>query len=133
MIIFNRKKIVITLIILLLILASIYMLNLRKETMSIQTSAKSSKYEILVDVEESKLYLFEEGNLTETYKCSGRKMVNTISNRYLENYIKRYLGRRFWRKMDGAKCSMGAVWNTWHSLPKLIRMGKLTWLYKNEQ
>ena len=68
----------------------------------VETNGNRAKYEILVDVEESKLYLFEEGNLTKTYKCSGRKMVNTISNRYLENYIKRHLGRRFWRPMDGA-------------------------------
>lgn len=40
---------------------------------TIQTASTSSKYEILVDVEESKLYLFQDGEVVKTYKCSGGK------------------------------------------------------------
>lgn len=68
----------------------------------VETNGNRAKYEILVDVEESKLYLFEDGMCTKTFKCSGRKVVNTISHRNLDNCFKRYLGRRVWRQMDGA-------------------------------
>ena len=41
---------------------------------AIETSANSkSTYKILVDVEESKLYLFENDILSKEYKCSGGK------------------------------------------------------------
>ena len=40
----------------------------------IETSSNSkSTYKILVDVEESKLYLFENDILSKEYKCSGGK------------------------------------------------------------
>ena len=40
---------------------------------SIQTSTENPKYKILVDVEESKLYLFQDNELIKTYRCSGGK------------------------------------------------------------
>ena len=40
---------------------------------SIVYASSLGKYEILVDVEESKLYLFEDGNVIKEYKCSGGK------------------------------------------------------------
>ena len=43
-----------------------------KETL-IQTSTENPKYKILVDVEESKLYLFQDNELIKTYRCSGGK------------------------------------------------------------
>lgn len=39
----------------------------------VQTSSTTSKYKILVDVEESKLYLFQDELLIKTYRCSGGK------------------------------------------------------------
>ena len=36
-------------------------------------SKQTSKYEILVDVEDSKLFLLEDGKLKKEYKCSGGK------------------------------------------------------------
>ena len=39
----------------------------------VETNGNRAKYEILVDVEESKLYLFENGELKKEYKCSGGK------------------------------------------------------------
>ncbi len=44
-----------------------------QENISIQTSSRNSEYKILVDVEESKLYLFQDNELIKTYKCSGGK------------------------------------------------------------
>jgi len=44
-----------------------------KEEKYIQTSIGSLKYKILVDVEESKLYLFQDNELIKTYTCSGGK------------------------------------------------------------
>ena len=71
MIIFRKNKILIACILLLFALC----LNRYKsnENITIQTSNTSSKYKILVDVEESQLYLFQDGELTKTYKCSGGK------------------------------------------------------------
>ena len=40
---------------------------------SIQTSTENPKYKILVDIEESKLYLFQDNELIKTYRCSGGK------------------------------------------------------------
>ena len=37
------------------------------------SSSNSSTYKILVDVEDSKLFLFENDELIKTYKCSGGK------------------------------------------------------------
>ena len=37
------------------------------------SSNNKQKYKILVDVEDSKLYLFENGELKKEYKCSGGK------------------------------------------------------------
>ena len=37
-------------------------------------ASSSIKYKILVDVEESKLYLFENDELKKEYKCSGGKI-----------------------------------------------------------
>lgn len=67
------KNVLIVIIIFLFIII-IHQTNLKwnKEKI-IQTSSKSSKYKILVDVEESKLYLFQDGELLNTYKCSGGK------------------------------------------------------------
>lgn len=39
----------------------------------VNANVNKAKYKILVDVEESKLYLFEDEILTKTYKCSGGK------------------------------------------------------------
>ena len=44
------------------------------EKISIETSANANpKYKILVDVEESKMYIFENGICTKTYACGGGK------------------------------------------------------------
>lgn len=45
----------------------------KNEFTTFETSSQSSRYEILVDVEESKLYLLEDGSCSKIYKCSGGK------------------------------------------------------------
>jgi len=71
MIIFRKNKILIACILLLFALC----LNRYKpdNNITIQASTTSSKYKILVDVEESRLYLFQDNELVKTYKCSGGK------------------------------------------------------------
>ena len=63
----NRKKtrkvlLIITVIVLITVLIRFVYASTRRE------------YKILVDVEESKLYLFENNELIKTYKCSGGKL-----------------------------------------------------------
>lgn len=71
MIIIRKNKIIIVGIMLVFaILLSFY--KPTKETL-IQTSTENPKYKILVDVEESKLYLFQDNELIKTYRCSGGK------------------------------------------------------------
>ena len=49
--------------------------NISNRCKSIQVSNNSSNtYKILVDVEDSKLFLFENNELIKTYKCSGGKV-----------------------------------------------------------
>ena len=64
-------KILLTIIFILLIniLLNMSNRNLSKEV----NSSKTVLYKILVDVESSRLYLFEENNLIKEYKCSGGK------------------------------------------------------------
>lgn len=69
----KRIAIVVLVIILIASFILIYknMLNLYK---SIEVSNKSDNtYKILVDVEDSKLFLFENNKLIKVYKCSGGK------------------------------------------------------------
>ena len=44
-----------------------------KETIKTSNTANNTTYKILVDVEDSKLFLFENDKLIKTYKCSGGK------------------------------------------------------------
>lgn len=48
-------------------------IKLKENIIKTSTSASKSNYEILVDVEESKLYLFENKKVIKTYSCSGGK------------------------------------------------------------
>ena len=68
-----KRKTSIIIILFLIILAYAFMF-LQKNGKVIQTSASaSSKYKILVDVEESKMYILENGVCTKTYTCAGGK------------------------------------------------------------
>ena len=70
--VYKLKTIVIVLIV--LIAGFILISKIKTNNKTIQTSNNnSSVYKILVDVEESKLYLFENNEVIKTYKCSGGK------------------------------------------------------------
>jgi len=71
MIIIKKSKLIIALIMLIITIGcSIYN---PKEEQYIQASSSNSQYKILVDVEESTMYLFQDNELIKTYKCSGGK------------------------------------------------------------
>lgn len=73
--VYNMKSILkITAIILLFAITIAILSNKISMKKAIETSSNSkSTYKILVDVEESKLYLFENDILSKEYKCSGGK------------------------------------------------------------
>ena len=71
--VFKIRTILKTLILLTAIVVSILVIkNKVKNKKVVATSSNNKqKYKILVDVEESKLYLFENDELKKEYKCSG--------------------------------------------------------------
>lgn len=73
MIIINKKKVftIIAIISFIILIAKVW--SCFKIEPFLATNANNAKFEILVDVEESKLYLFQDGALQKTYKCSGGK------------------------------------------------------------
>ena len=71
--VYKLKTIVIVLLVITLIAGFILLLKINSNSQSIQTSNNSSTYKILVDVEDSKLFLFENEEIVKTYKCSGGK------------------------------------------------------------
>ena len=86
-----------------------FLLSKDKKEASIQTSGKTSMYKILVDVEESKLYLFENEKLKKVYSCSGGKWSTPSPIGTWTIISKAKWGEGFGRKLDGTKCSLGAV------------------------
>lgn len=72
--VYKLKKILKLLLVTILIITLTLMLKNRFSTSkAILTSNNSSSYKILVDVEDSKLFLFENEELIKIYKCSGGK------------------------------------------------------------
>ena len=59
---------------LILTILSLSLLVIRLKEIEILPVSVQNKFEILVDVEESKLYLFENGMCSKIYKCSGGKI-----------------------------------------------------------
>ena len=72
--VYKLKIIVIVLLVITLIAGFILLLKINLNFQSIQTSNNnSSTYKILVDVEDSKMFVFENEKLVKIYKCSGGK------------------------------------------------------------
>lgn len=68
------KKIYIeSLMLIVIVITVIGCLKNENITNTVQVNASGSKYRIFVDVEESKLYLFENEELVNIYRCSGGK------------------------------------------------------------
>ncbi len=83
--------------------------NKDKDKISIQTSTTQTKYEILVDVEESKLYLFENEELIKTYLCSGGKWSTPSPIGTWTVISKQMWGEGFGGSWMRNKCTMGQV------------------------
>ena len=73
--VFKIRTILKILILLTAIVVSILVIKNKVENVkAVATSSNNKqKYKILVDVEDSKLYLFENDELKKEYKCSGGK------------------------------------------------------------
>lgn len=70
----NLKMIIKIFICFAIIICLLMLIKYKQKNKAILTSANSkSTYKILVDVEDSKLFLFENDKLIKTYKCSGGK------------------------------------------------------------
>ena len=68
---------------------------------------KTNEYEILVDVEESVLYLIQDKQIVKTYSCSGGKWSTPSPIGTWKITGKDTWGEGFGRKMDGTKCALG--------------------------
>ena len=72
--VYKLKTMIMVLLVIFSIAGSILILKNKLSYKSIQTSNNNNNtYKILVDVEDSKLYLFEDNELIKIYKCSGGK------------------------------------------------------------
>lgn len=127
MIIYRKNKIII--IGILLIFGIILSTYNPEKNISIQTSSISSQYKILVDVEESKLYLFQDNELIKTYKCSGGKWSTPSPIGTWTIVSKAKWGEGF----GGSWMGLNVPWGQFGIHGTLeqgsLRLGKLTWLY----
>lgn len=100
--IYNLKKIIKILICIAIIICLIMFVKYKSNDNTILASANSnSTYKILVDVEDSKLFLFENDELIKTYKCSGGKWSTPSPIGTWTIISKAKWGEGFRRKLDG--------------------------------
>ena len=128
----NIKKTIIYIIVIAGIMSAIFLLLDRNKTIITSVSPSKDEYEILVDVEESKLYLIQNSKIIKTYPCSGGKWSTPSPIGTWKIVGKDTWGEGFRRKMDGTKRPLGKIRNTWNIGSIFGWMGKFTWLYKNE-
>ncbi|MGN1301955.1 MAG: L,D-transpeptidase [Clostridia bacterium] len=128
----NIKKTIIYIIIIAGIMSAIFLLLDRSKEAVTSVNSSKGEYEILVDVEESVLYLIQNNEIIKTYKCSGGKWSTPSPIGTWKIVGKDTWGEGFRWKMDGVKCSLGKIRNTWNIKSILTRLGKFTRMYKNE-
>lgn len=107
--IISRKIAIITMIIIAIIIfvfSYVCIVKANKEANLVW--AKNSKYKILIDVEESKLYVFEEEKLFKTYKCSAGTESNPSPIGKWEIISKRLWGEGF----GGRWLGLNVPWGT---------------------
>ena len=110
MIYLKTKTIIIILIIIgVCLIHTLFSYNKDKDDITIPTSINQPKYEILVDVEESKLYVFENDELIKTYPCSGGKWSTPSPIGTWTIISKQMWGEGFGGSWMRDKCAMGAV------------------------
>jgi len=126
-----KRKYKIIILAVILVFAIGYSIYNPVENASIQTSAKTSKYKIFVDVEESRLYLFQDGEVIKTYRCSGGKWSTPSPIGTWTIISKAKWGEGF----GGSWMGLNVPWGQFGIHGTLekgsLRMGKFTWLYKN--
>ncbi len=99
----NIKKIIIYLIIAGIVSAIFFIVDRN----NVFAKDKTDEYEILVDVEESVLYLIQDKQIVKTYACSGGKWSTPSPIGTWKITGKDTWGEGFRWKVDGVKCSMG--------------------------
>ena len=104
-----KKIIIILSIIGICLLHTLFSYNKDKNNIAIQTSNVQTQYEILVDVEESRLYLFENRELIETYSCSGGKWSTPSPIGTWKIVSKQKWGEGFGGSWMRNKCALGAI------------------------
>ena len=112
--VYKLKTIVIMVLVIVLIASFILISKNKINYRSVQTSNNnSSKYKILVDVEESKLYLFENNEIIKTYKCSGGKQSTPSPIGTWTIVSKAKWGEGFGGSWMGLNVPWGQFRNTW--------------------
>ncbi|MBQ3145217.1 MAG: L,D-transpeptidase [Clostridia bacterium] len=105
----------ILLLIIVIFLIILILKNKFNTTNTVQTSNNNScTYKILVDVEDSKLFLFENNVLVKIYKCSGGKWSTPSPIGTWRITSKAKWGEGFGGSWLRIKCSLGAIWNSWN-------------------
>lgn len=112
MIILTKKNIKKTIIYLIIagVLPAIFLCldrNGRKDVTVTSAKNTTGAYEILIDVEESVLYLIQDKQIVKTYSCSGGKWSTPSPIGTWKITGKDTWGEGFGRKMDGDKCALG--------------------------
>lgn len=139
--IYNMKKskliIIICIIVSIILAITFYNKYLKKYDTTnhetIQTSGKLSTYKVFVDVEESKLYLLENDEIKKVYECSGGKWSTPSPIGTWTIVEKAKWGEGFGGSWMRTKCTMGTIWNSRNNHARNSRLGKFSWMYKNEK
>lgn len=103
----NIKKTIIYIIIIAGIMSAIFLLLDRSKEAVTSVNSSKGEYEILVDVEESVLYLIQNNEIIKTYKCSGGKWSTPSPIGTWQIVGKDTWGEGFRWKMDGTKRPLG--------------------------
>ena len=111
----NASNIVKRILFLAILISFIFVLFKNYHFIKASNRNKNNVYKILVDVEDSKLYLFENDTVIKEYKCSGGKTTTPSPIGTWRITHKAKWGEGFGRKFYGVRCPMGSVWNTWNA------------------
>lgn len=125
--VYNFKKIlqVIVVITIILFLFIILKNKSKGEEITVVSSNNNCKYEILVDVEESKLYLFENGIPIKTYKCSGGKWSTPSPIGKWKIVQKAKWGEGFRWKLDAELMCLGEILEYTAHLIQILLVGQV--------
>jgi len=111
-----KLKTIMMIVLVIVLIASFILISKNNPNYEIiQTSnSNSSTYKILVDVEDSKLFLFENNELIKTYKCSGGKWSTPSPIGTWTIISKAKWGEGFGGSWMGLNVPWGQFRNTWN-------------------